>query len=282
VPIKRQYKIVGDDDSNSSGTADSKVNIVFHYLPSVDELNGIAEGNLTMFLTQTNGAPYTAVDGTLYASQRIVVRTDLPSLTNYTLTLGDKTNPLPVSLVAFGATRNGTNALLSWTTASEERNTGFNVQVSTDGANFRTLSFVASQSPNSSTTLNYKYTDVEAGKTGTRYYRLEQVDEGGAKNYSPVRILNFSSSATGTGALVAYPNPFNEGVSLSLDGGAIADGTAIVKLVDMTGRTVRESKLPLVGSSLTLSDLSALRSGLYLAKVTLPDGSMQTVRISKL
>lgn len=281
VPIKRQYQITNDDNSNNSNYSSSNVDVIFRYLPSVYELNGISENNLTMFRTINNGVPYEPTGGTEDVINHIFTRLALPSLADYVLTLGDKTNPLPVSLVAFGAIRSGANTLLSWTTASEERNTGFNVQVSTDGTNFRTLSFVASQSPNSSTTLNYKYTDTEAGKTGIRYYRLEQVDEGGAKNYSPVRLVNFSGTATGTGVLVAYPNPFNEGVSLSLDGSTVADGTALVKLVDMTGRTVRESKLPLVGASLTLSDMGTLRSGLYLAKVTLPDGSTQTVRISK-
>ncbi|RZK29637.1 MAG: hypothetical protein EOO61_20390, partial [Hymenobacter sp.] len=138
-PIKRQYQIVGDDDSGSSGTSGSTVNVVFHYLPSVDELNGIDEGNLTMFRTTTKGRVYDATNGDLNTALHTFSRNNLPTLTNYTLTLGDKTNPLPVSLVAFGAVRSGANALLTWTTASEEKNSGFNVQVSQDGVSFRTL-----------------------------------------------------------------------------------------------------------------------------------------------
>ena len=280
-PVKRQYQIVGDDDSNSSGTAGSTINVVFHYLPSTDELNGIDEGNLTMFRTLTKGRSYDAVGGNLNTALHTVSRNNLPTLTNYILTLGDKTNPLPVSLVAFAAVRNGANTLLSWTTASEQNNKGFNVQVSADGVTYRTLAFVASKSPNSSNELSYKYIDVEAGKAGTRYYRLEQVDEDGKLNYSPVRAVGFDGAAATSVALVAYPNPFSDTIGLTVEGATTTDGTAYVKLVDMTGRTVLDQKLSLNGASLTLGDVSGLRSGLYLAKVTLPDGTVQTVRVQK-
>jgi len=288
--VRRIFGVRPSDQATNNGglTAD----MVFHYRDAeTKNLNGpntitpgtgsIYESRLTIFVSNNSGNTFSLIgrDAPVDSVNNVLTRRGVRTFA--TFTLGDELFPLPVSLVAFGAVRNGADAVLNWTTASEERNTGFNVQVSTDGANFRTLSFVASQSPNSSTTLKYKYTDTQSGKVGTRYYRLEQVDEDGKKNYSPVRILNFSGAAAGTEALVAYPNPFNEGVSLSLDGGSVADGTAFVKIVDMTGRTVRESKLSLVGSSLTLSDMGTLRSGLYLAKVTLPDGSTQTVRISK-
>ncbi|NML67264.1 T9SS type A sorting domain-containing protein [Hymenobacter sp. RP-2-7] len=280
-PIKRQYQIVGDDDSNSSGTAGSTVDVVFHYLPSADELNGIDENNLTLFRTTNKGRTYQGVGGDLNTTLHTVSRNNLPTLTNYILTLGDKTNPLPVSLVAFNAVRSNANTLLSWITASEENNKGFNVQVSADGVTYRTLTFVASKSPNSSNEQSYKYTDTEAGKVGTRYYRLEQVDVDGKLNYSPVRAVGFDGTAATSVALVAYPNPFSNTIGLTVEGATTTEGSAYVKLVDMTGRTVLDQKVSLVGASLALGDLSNLRSGLYLAKVTLPDGSVQTVRVQK-
>ncbi|RZK44355.1 MAG: hypothetical protein EOO61_04090, partial [Hymenobacter sp.] len=70
VPIKRQYQLTGDDNSNNAAFAGSTIDVVFHYLDSgpntsENELNGIDEGNLTMFRTVTNGTPYEPLFGTL-------------------------------------------------------------------------------------------------------------------------------------------------------------------------------------------------------------------------
>jgi hypothetical protein len=282
VPTKRYYQIVGDDNSANANTSGSRLNVVFHYLDSSDELNGIQESNLNLFSAQQNGAPFRQIYGTLDATNNVVTRDGIASTPNFYLTLGDVTKPLPVSLTAFAAVRTGANALVSWTTATELNNKGFNVQVSADGTTFRTLGFVASKLVNSSQVLNYTYTDKEAGKNGTRYYRLEQVDVDGKVNYSPVRAVSFDGAAATSVALVAYPNPFSNTVGLTLEGVSVANGTlASVKVVDMTGRTVRDQQLALNGASLSLGDLSDLRSGLYLAKVTLPDGSTKTVRIQR-
>lgn len=282
VPTKRYYQIRGDDDSRNVSTAGSNLNVVFHYLDSEDELNGIKESNLNLFSAQQNGAPFRQAYGTLDAANNIVIRLALPSAPNFYLTLGDVTKPLPVTLTAFAAVRTGANALVSWTTATELNNKGFNVQVSADGVAFRTLGFVASKLVNSSQVLNYTFNDTEAGKNGKRYYRLEQVDVDGKVNYSPVRAVSFDGNATNSVALVAYPNPFSNTVGLTLEGVTLSEGAlASVKVVDMTGRTVRDQQLALNGASISLGDLSDLRSGLYLAKVTLPDGSVKTVRIQR-
>jgi len=281
VPIKRQYQIVGDDNSASSATTSSANDVLFHYSASTYELNGITESNLTMFRTNTGSAPYTPVNGTLDVATHTVTQIGLPTFSNFYLTLGDKTNPLPVSLIAFTATRSNQNVLLAWATATEQNSAGFEVQVSTDGASFRKLAFVASQSPNSSQKLAYTYTDVEAGKTGTRYYRLRQLDITGEEAFSPVRVVTFDGTAAAT-ALSAYPNPFADKVAFNLDATATGtNGNAHVQLLDMTGRIVREQNLTIQNASLTLDNLSDLRSGLYMVRITLPDGSAKTLRVQK-
>jgi hypothetical protein len=280
-PVKRQYGVSGDVNNNTTST------ITFHYLNSTDELNGNPEANLTIFKTGNNAPPYTLVGRTSAVlagpnGEGTVTREGFSGTIN-TITLGDQNNPLPIQLSAFNAVRNGSNALLTWATATESNNKGFNVQVSADGATYRTLSFVASQSTNSSLPLSYKYTDMEPSKTGTRYYRLQQVDVDGKSSYSPVRAISFNGSTATDVALVAYPNPMNsnDNLGLQLQGGSIVNGLAYVKLVDMAGRTVSDQQLQIIDSSLSLGNLGALTSGLYMAKVTLPDGSTKTVRIQR-
>ena len=217
-------------------------------------------------------------DGPVDQTNNTVTRTGVTVFA--TFTLGDVNRPLPVVLAAFTAVRNNANALLTWTTATETNNKGFEVQVSTDGAAYRTLSFVSSESPNSVQNKNYKYVDTEAGKTGIRYYRLHQLDYDGKDSYSPVRVVNFDGTVSPTG-LVAYPNPFTDKLDFNLDATAVGNRVAHVQLLDMTGRVVREQNLTVQNASLTLENLSDLRAGLYMARITLPDGSTQTVRIQK-
>jgi len=280
VPTKRYFQIQGDDNSANSGFAGSNLTATFHYLNSADELNGIQEANLTLFSALQNGAPFTPAYGTLNQGTRTVTRVALPSFPNFYLTLGDRTRPLPVSLTAFSATAAGVNANLAWTTASEKNSSGFEVQVSATGTSYRKLAFVASKSPNSQQQQNYTYVDTEAGKTGTRYYRLRQIDLDGADSYSPVRTVNFSGNALAT-TTSAYPNPFTSYVDLNIDAATAGTAPVRVQLIDMTGRIVREQLISVENASLRLNSLDGLNSGLYLAKVSLPNGATQTLRIQK-
>lgn len=280
VPIKRYYQILGDDNSGNSGFTNSNLNVVFHYLNSADELNGIQEQNLNMFSAQQNGAPFSRSYGTLNQANKTLTRVGQPSFPNLYLTLGDRTNPLPVNLTAFSAAVAGANVNLAWTTATEKNSSGFDVQVSTTGSNYRKIGFVASKSPDSQVQQNYTYVDTEAGKTGTRYYRLRQVDLDGTESFSPVRTASFTGGTVATIAS-AYPNPFTTYVDLSIDAATVGTAPVRVQLLDMTGRIIREQLVAVENASLRLNSLDGLRTGLYIAKVSLPNGATQTLRIQK-
>jgi hypothetical protein len=280
VPIKRYFQIQGDDESRKPVFANSNLSVTFHYFNSPDELNGIQEQNLNMFFALQNGAPFSQSYGTLNQANKTITRIDQPSFANFYLTLGDRTNPLPVTLTTFSATVAGANANLAWTTATEKNSAGFDVQVSTSGKTYRKIGFVASKSPNSQQQQNYTYVDTEAGKTGTRYYRLRQVDLDGAESFSPVRTASFSGSALAT-TTSAYPNPFTSYVDLNIDAATVGTAPVRVQLLDMTGRIVREQMVSVDNASLRLNALDGLNTGLYLAKVSLPNGTTQTLRIQK-
>jgi hypothetical protein len=281
VAVKRYYQITGDDDATKPAFASSSLDVVFHYLDSEDERNGIKESNLNLFTAQQNGAPFKRAYGTLMTDDNTVTRTGITSAPNFYLTLGDETNPLPVVLTAFTATRTGTTASLTWQTASEQNNKGFEVQVATDGVTYRTLAFVESHASNSVQARDYQYLDTESGKVGMRYYRLHQIDLDGTDSYSPIRTVSFTGNEVIASTIVASPNPFTDKLALSFNGTTPGDGTALVTLVDMAGRTVSEQRIALNSASMTLSNLDGLRAGLYVARITLPDGSAKTVRIQK-
>lgn len=95
--------------------------------------------------------------------------------------------PLPVELVYFKAGSRGAAVDLSWRTASEDQNSHFVVERSSDGRAFEAIGMVAGNGTTSLAT-NYEFTDmVPLG--GLSYYRLKQVDEDESYTYSNVAAV---------------------------------------------------------------------------------------------
>jgi trimeric autotransporter adhesin len=170
--------------------------------------------------------------------------------------------PLPVELATFTATRQGTDALLAWTTASERNSKGFRVEVSTDGRTFRPLTFVASESPNSITARQYAFRDTEPGKAGTRYYRLRPVDLDGTTTSSAIVALAFVGGATAE--LHLFPNPLATGQAGTIELRSWPATTATIRVTDALGREVWHTVTP--AATLTLP--TGLPVGTYYVTAT--------------
>ncbi|AMJ64553.1 T9SS type A sorting domain-containing protein [Hymenobacter sp. PAMC 26628] len=184
-----------------------------------------------------------------------------------------------MTLTSFAAVAQGPDALLTWTTAQELNNAGFEVQVSTDGTTFRALGFVAAASPNSSEARAYQYRDATAGKQGTRYYRLRQLDVDGKESLFAPQSLTFGGALATS--VQGYPNPFASEINLALQ--TVAAGQATVSVLDGVGRQVRrwQPTLAAGASNLVLSDLASLPHGLYVVQVRYPDGQTQRLKLVK-
>ena len=86
---------------------------------------------------------------------------------------------LPVELSAFTAALEGDEAVLVWTTASEENNAGFDVERSLDGGAFERLGFVEGAGT-TETARQYRFTDRALPfDTDVAAYRLRQIDTDG-------------------------------------------------------------------------------------------------------
>jgi hypothetical protein len=200
------------------------------------------------------------------------------SATAPTIGADDLDAPLPVVLTAFEAERQGPDALLRWATASEQRNRGFEVQVSADGTLFRPLAFVAGAGTSASAHA-YRHLDQEAGKAGVRYYRLRQLGLDGTASYSPVRSVRFAGEAGP--ALLATPNPFDESLVLRLNLPDAAPA-AEVRLRDVTGRVVRRqatAALPAGASQVEVPGLAGLAGGVYFVQLLVPGQPTQHLRV---
>ncbi|MBF9223297.1 autotransporter outer membrane beta-barrel domain-containing protein [Hymenobacter ruricola] len=201
------------------------------------ELNGISRGNLRFFKSTNGGATWAArgvstagagtPTGTGYAT--------LGAVDGFSRwTLGDFIAPLPVSLTEFKAEREGRNAVLSWTTATEQNNRGFGIEVSLDGKTFSEIGFVAAQGGGTgSAPRRYRFVDAREGKAGRRYYRLRQDDRtpGEPRYYGPQQFTFEAEEPV----FSAYPTQFGQDLTVELRHPAT---TATLRLLDGLGREV--------------------------------------------
>nr|WP_262486169.1 PKD-like domain-containing protein [Cesiribacter andamanensis] len=168
-------------------------------------------------------------------------------------------NPLPVDMLYFRATKQGADAVLEWATAKEENNTGFEVQVSTNGTEYRKLAFVPTADGNTTGTQTYKYTDREKGKAGNRYYRLMQIDIDGTTEYFGPQLVQFETRD----GLTFYPNPFQNEIQLDVQ--AEERGPLQIRISNAAGVNVLERTLTIEkGTSLREISLDpSLPRGMY-------------------
>ncbi|MCC3160292.1 metallophosphoesterase [Hymenobacter sp. 15J16-1T3B] len=151
-------------------------------------------------------------------------------------TLLRTSTPLPVTLTALQARREGAAVQLSWTTAQELRCRGFGVEVSADGLQYREIGFVAGAG-SSSAPRHYAFTDAATSPPGLRYYRLRQDDEQGLSTYfGPVPV----PVEAGPASLSTYPNPF--GPALTVDVTLPAAAPVVLTLTDDQGRVVWQAE----------------------------------------
>ncbi|AKD56466.1 hypothetical protein SD10_17700 [Spirosoma radiotolerans] len=124
------------------------------------------------------------------------------SVDNVTL---NGTSPLPVNLVSFVGKASKNGVVLTWVTAWEEENQGFEVQKSMDAKSFEGAGFVDGK--NSSKTQSvYEFTDQNVLPGLTYYYRLKQKDLNGETSTSKLVGVRAWADEQEAG-IVIYPNP---------------------------------------------------------------------------
>src|SRR5690606_1236218 len=102
------------------------------------------------------------------------------------------TVPFPVRLTSFEVTKNEGSDSLTWTTASEPENKGFEIEESSDAETWKSIGFVNTRALNGNSEGNrtYTFTDHQPGY-GNNYYGLKQIDLDGSFEYSIISVLVF-------------------------------------------------------------------------------------------
>lgn len=186
---------------------------------------------------------------------------------------------LPVELTQFSATTQSANVILNWTTASEINNRGFDVERSVDGRRFEKVRFV-NGAGSSNRINNYTLTDEKPFRTtgsSTLFYRLKQIDLDGKFTYS--YVVKVSESAKAIKGVAAYPNPFSNEMTVSLN--AQSQGNATIVLTDLQGR-VASSQTVTVGTGVNVLPYPTtdLQPGVYFMTIQL-DGETQILKVIK-
>ncbi|QQS36471.1 MAG: T9SS type A sorting domain-containing protein [Ignavibacteriales bacterium] len=146
----------------------------------------------------------------LYSMDMVITTNDPDEPTVTVPVVMNVTNDVPVELSTFSVKTVYDEVILSWQTATEKNNSGFEVQRSINNGNesrsWQTLSFVDGKGTTTQST-NYSYRDQIKG-TGKYVYRLKQIDFDGTFSLSPE--VEVDMTGPDRFELVQnYPNPFN-------------------------------------------------------------------------
>jgi hypothetical protein len=163
------------------------------------------------------------------------------------------TSTLPVTWLSFTATKQGSEIVLNWSTATEQNTRDYKIQHSADGANWSSIG-VELAAGNSNAVRQYSFVDQNP-VSGLNYYRLLQGDLDGRINYSKVISLKFSNAES---MLKIYPNPVLNGtITVSLK------QASTVSVYNSTGVNVMKKEFAAGEHLLNLAQLS---KGIYYMK----------------
>ena len=118
---------------------------------------------------------------------------------------------VPVELTSFTAASNGADVEVSWSTATETNNQGFDIERMSDGGVFEQVGYV----PGFGTTTEpkaYSFVDTKVG-SGKYTYRLKQIDFDGSFSYSHTTEVEIVAPSS-FGLEQNYPNPFNPSTTI--------------------------------------------------------------------
>lgn len=230
-------------------------------------VGGIADASELAVLTRDSAAePWRTLGSTVDTGGQQVCTDGLTAFSEFAIG-GSAANALPVELARFEGTWSAEGTRLTWETAAERNNAGFEVQRRFDGGPFATMGFVEGAGT-SDEGRRYRFTDRTVPfAADSLTYRLRQVDlDGTAHLHAPVTL---GRGVPGQLAVLApYPNPTTGTVTLSYT--LPAAGPVRIAVYNVLGQEVAvlaqgEERAGRIERHL---DLSRLPSGAYFVRLT--------------
>jgi hypothetical protein len=165
---------------------------------------------------------------------------------------------LPLHRIEISAIRNINGATINWKTEQNEESKEFELQRSTDGIEFITISLQTAEPG------TYVYSEEDRSseaQSATIYYRIKEIDRANREYYSSVARL----SSTGNNDASVYPNPAKNDIFIS---GHAVNGRLTVQVFDAAGRLVLKESWQLPGGNYSRTiRIGELKAGIYWLRV---------------
>jgi hypothetical protein len=182
---------------------------------------------------------------------------------------------LPVTITNVKAYQKGTDITVDWTTAKETNISGYEVENSTDGMQFKKMATVTA---NNAASNHYTTVDVNP-LAGNHYYRIKIREQNGSYSYSQIVRVTIGTKG-GPEQIVVYPNPVT-GSQVNVQLINVKQGMYTLRLIDKQGKVLQQQQLDHGGGSSTQSIIinKGMGNGSY--QLELSDGkgfvSVQTI-----
>ena len=193
--------------------------------------------------------------------------------------------PLPVELTTFSANTIDRDVKLNWITATEQNNSGFELQrqnsVSNNQySNWEKIGFIKG-SGTKSTPTNYSYNDTKLN-TGKYKYRLKQIDYNGNFEYFNLNSEIIIGTPNKFDISQNYPNPFNP--TTKIDYNLPFESQVSIKVYDISGREVKTLVNETKQAGYYTVDFSGndFASGMYFYRITAENNGQKIVMMKKM
>jgi len=183
---------------------------------------------------------------------------------------------VPVELTTFSAKFVNQQVQLTWVTATETNNYGFEIERRDDSSGYETLAFVSGNGT-SANSVTYNFVDKNLF-AGRYYYRLKQLDYDGSFKYSEEVLVDIPILSDFK-LFQNYPNPFNPSTKIKFY--TPTQDRIKIGLYDLLGNEIKILFNDQVNSGSYQVDIdgSNLASGTYFVKM-IGKQNQQTIKIS--
>ena len=154
------------------------------------------------------------------------------------------TEVLALNINNFQASIKDNDVSVSWTTLNEIKNNNYEIQVSENGTQFRSIGSKKSTASDGATAkYDYQY-HLDQPLAGKLFVRIKQI-EGKTVRYSQIKALYSGNNFTP--ALSIYPNPVVRNINLQFD--EPLSGDYSIELANQAGQIVLQKKVRLNNST---------------------------------
>ncbi|HSC37783.1 MAG TPA: choice-of-anchor E domain-containing protein [Chitinophagaceae bacterium] len=184
--------------------------------------------------------------------------------------------PLGEFSTGFTALKSGSSILLQWGGLNEQAGDNYEVEYSTDGVHFTSISRLAAYAKNPGQAAIYRFQYPVPGSNGAQvYFRIKKVEPNGKTGYSPVKPIKLDDLAAANYQI--YPNPSSRHIYVEWQ--SLLTGSLEVTVVNTVGQQVYAGSYRFNGSNTLDFDLPAnVGQGNYYLMVKDPVNHIQKSR----